>query len=278
MSKLHSFFIIASLLLTACSGGQKKPDIEELAEMDSIDSANDTLHLVEDIVEPPKAVDELFDDFFFTFVSDARFQNQRVNFPLKCYDDDLQIDIDKDDWHQLNYFSSQEFFAVIYENEAEMELQKDTSVSRVNVECIYLDDDYAETFHFRRINSKWRLTDMAKSGVENLPNGDFLQFYSRFLADSTYQAENIVLPLRFTYTEDGGDESEPDADMSLNEWYEIKQELPIPHGVLLNINYGQKSHSHSDKVLLMESASSGLYMKFKFRSTNGEWKLYEIEN
>lgn len=246
--------------------------------MDSIDSANDTLHLVEDVIEPPKAVDELFDDFFFTFVSDARFQNQRVNFPLKCMEEDLQITIDKDDWQEFNNFSTQDFFAVIYEHEYEMELQKDTSVNHVNVECIYLDDENVESYHFHRVNSKWRLTNMTKSQLEDVPNGNFLQFYSRFIADSTYQADNIVLPLKFIYTEDGGDESEPDTEMSLDEWHEAKQELPIPHGVLVNINYGQKSHAHSDKILLMESASSGLYMKFKFKSTNGEWKLYEIEN
>ena len=52
----------------------------------------------------------------------------------------------------------------------------------------------------------------------------------------------------------------------------------MPEGVMTNINYGQPSISQNRKILLVEGMSNGLYVKYKFDRTNGQWHLYEIEN
>ena len=281
---MKGFYIFVSLTvvlaLFSCRGNKPVQDVEELYIQDSIDSTEDTLHLIVEEPEPPQAVDELFDDFFFTFVINPAFQTRRINFPLPCYEGDVQKEIDKDDWVQFNRFSSQDFFSVIYENEDDIAVQKDTAVNRVAVEWIYLQDDYVETYTFRRFKSKWLLMSVNISKIDDVPNGAFLKFYADFVSDSTFQAESIRQPLRYTLADIGEEDSgEPSNSMlTLSDWQSMKAELPIPHESLVNIDYGQPSHSASHKTLLMEGVSNGLSMKFKFRKEDGDWKLTEIEN
>ena len=79
--------------------------------------------------------------------------------------------------------------------------------------------------------------------------------------------------------EEQSDEDEGgEAYLSPDEWFEFRQEMPMPEGVMTNINYGQPSISQNRKILLVEGMSNGLYVKYKFDRTNGKWRLYEIEN
>ena len=256
-------------------------DVEELHIQDSIDSAQDTLHLVQEEPEPPKAVDELFDDFFFTFAINPTFQLRRINFPLPCTEGEARKEITRDDWQQYNRFSSQEYFSFIYERDADTDIQKDTAVNRVNVEWIYLQDDYVETYTFRRFKSKWILMSVSVSDVDALSNGSFLKFYSRFVSDSAFQAESIHQPLRYVTT-DAADEEEDAAEsdtlLDVSGWMAMRGELPIPQEALVNIDYGQPSQGHTHKTLLMEGMGNGLFIKFQFRREDGDWMLTAIEN
>lgn len=276
-----SFLLLLSVLFSCTGGNKQVVDVEELHIQDSIDSAQDTLHLMPEEPEPPKAVDELFDDFFFTFAINPTFQLRRINFPLPCEDGDEKKEITRDDWQQFNRFNSQEFFSVIFDRDADMALQKDTAINRVNVEWIYLQDDYVETYTFRRFKSKWILMAVRMSEICDLPNGNFLKFYARFVNDSAFQSESIHEPLKFTTT-DAIDEDEADAEtdtlLNISDWFAMKEELPIPQDALVSIDYGQPSQNHSHKILLMEGMGNGLYVTFKFRKEEGNWRLSAIEN
>ena len=275
-------FLFIPVFLSCSGGGKKIVDVEELHIQDSIDSANDTLHLVPEEPEPPKAVDELFDDFFYTFVNKPSFQLRRINFPLKCCEGDAVKEVNREDWQQFNRFSSQEFFSVIYEHDDDMQVQKDTAINRVSVEWIYLQDNYVETYTFRRFKSKWILMTMQVSDIDDLPNGDFLKFYAQFVADSAFHSQSVHQPLKLTITDDAYDDEElsdeQDTLLSVEDWMAMKEEYPIPQDALVNIDYGQPNQSHSRKTLLMEGMSNGLFIKFKFHREDGSWKLTEIEN
>lgn len=278
MSKVGYFLFICTIMLCACSGGKHKAIEEESEALDSLEEVLDTLDLFEEEVEPPVTVDELFNDFFFIFTTDRRFQNQRVCFPLKCKEGEAEMSISREDWNQLSRFATHDVYSVIHEREQDMELLQDTAIGSVSVEWIYLQDNYVETYQFRRGDGKWLLTGLTKETVDNLPNNDFLKFYAHFSSDSTFQASSINSPLPFVITEDGGDEEAPDRSLSLSDWFEMSDELPIPSDVLVNIDYGQPCLSQNRKILLMESAGSGLYIKYKFMKEKNGWKLTEIEN
>ena len=280
MSKANLFLSLAAVLMfCSCLGsGRKIADVEELHAQDSIDSASDTLHLIVEDPEPPQAVDELFDDFFFTFVSKPSFQLSRISFPLQCNKQEGQEEISREEWQQFSRFSTQDFFSVIYDADEDIRVQKDTSINCVSVEWIYLQDDYVEAYTFRRFQSKWIMKDINVSHISDLPNGDFLKFYAHFVSDSTAQVEAIKVPLKLTLTDDADEDYQHDTLLNLSDWMEMRPELPIPTQALVNIDYGQPNESNWHKNLLMEGVGNGLLIKFRFRKEYGEWKLFGIEN
>jgi len=271
-------FLSLILLLTSCGQGKKAEQLAEEAELDSIMSEEpDTLQLFEK-KEPPKAVDELFDDFFFTFASDTRFQGQRIRFPLRFKDENAELKLTKADWHEYNRFGQQEFYSVIYEREQDLALQKDTAVHEVSVQWIYLQDGYVEKYNFKRIpEGQWVLFNIDKQDVNDTPNGEFVKFYSAFISDSTYQRSCLCTPLPLHMTQQVDDEEEGDSQLSADEWFEMKSDMPIPKDVLVNIDYGQNYTETGHKNVLMEGVSNGLFMNFKFEKVEGGWKLVGIE-
>ena len=118
------------------------------------------------------AVDELFDDFFYNFIDDARFQGQRIAYPLPCKEGDESEKLTKQDWAQYDHFKNQEVLSVLYEREQDYALSKDTSMQHVGVEWIQLKDDDVERFQFNRVGGKWMLTEIDKKKRGNMPNGD----------------------------------------------------------------------------------------------------------
>lgn len=272
------FFLL--LLLAGCKDGALTSSSEgnDDAEngQDSIELAGDSLHLFEETVIP-ETVDELFDDFFFSFAVDAKFQNQRISFPVACKDGNAEMKISRQDWSQYNRFGQQAFYSVIYEREHDLELQKDTAVSDVSVEWMYLDDDYVEKFNFSRQGGKWMLKNIQKDSFSNSPNGSFLKFYASFVSDSVFQRNALTTPLRLVMMSEDVDEGEQVEELSADEWFEMKHDLPFQKDALVNIDYGQSCISENRKTLLMQGVSNGLFIKFKFDKSGGEWKLMEVE-
>ncbi|MCM1312638.1 MAG: DUF4348 domain-containing protein [Bacteroides sp.] len=277
MVKFYLCIAVAGILFLTCSEKAKSPVSPIVEETDSLEQATDTLILLEEEILP-ESVDQLFDDFFFNFTSDRKMQNARIAFPLKLHNGNEVITLSRDDWERYNRFSTQEYYSVIYEREQEMELQKDTSVNAVSVEWIYLKDDYIERFNFKRIKGKWMLTDIDNEVMTKTPNGNFLSFYAQFAGDSVDFHNIINQPLKFITPSEDTEEEMTEEYISFSEWIELKEELPIPKDILVNIDYGQSSISQNRKVLLMEELSSGIYIKFKFDKKGGQWRLIEIEN
>ena len=255
-------------------------DDENNVDEDSIEAfVGDTLHLFEE-VEPPAAVDELFDDFFYSFIDDARFQSQRIVYPLPCKTvgaEENEEKLTKEDWQQYDHFKNQEVLAVIYEREQDYELAKDTSMQHVGVEWIPLTHQNVENFHFNRVNGQWKLTDIVKRRRSEMPNGDFLDFYAHFVADSTFQRESLSDPVKVVLTSEDGEEAPDEQQVNADEWFEMRESLPLPHDVIVNVDYGQASISQNRKILLLQGMSNGMQMKFKFNKNGDNWQLREIE-
>ncbi len=269
--------VITGTFLWACSENVKHPTPSVIEKADSTELVEDTLELIEEEVLPETA-DELFNDFFFNFASDSKFQNERIKFPLKSHNGNETMMLSREDWNRFNRFSSQEYYAIIYEREQEMELQKDTSVNAVSIEWIYLHDECIERFNFRRTAGKWMLTDIENEVMTQTPNGNFLKFYTEFANDSISLHKVINFPLKFTSCPEDETEDTTEEYLSEDEWLTAKDELPIPRDIIVNIDYGQSSISLNRKVLLIEGLSNGLFVKFKFDKKNGQWRLIEIEN
>ncbi|MBR3454840.1 MAG: DUF4348 domain-containing protein [Bacteroidaceae bacterium] len=282
--------ISSALLLVACdlSNGIKVANMDNGNEEknDSVEKVEeeDELQLFEE-TPLPKAADELFDDFFFNFVSNNKFQTSRVAFPLKVEQEGETSQITSAEWKDDDIFASQDFYTTIYERDDELELKKDTSVNSVNVEWIHLNERTIDKYKFMRVDGQWMLTGMEKLSMDETPNGSFLDFYCRFSTDSVFQRENIAEPLLFNMpvNEEIGDMGDDEMDeggteeLTPDDWFELAKEMPLPKDVLVNIEYGQAYFSENVKHLLVQGVSNGLFVKYTFKKY-GEWQLVEIEN
>ncbi len=271
--------VAAGCLLMSCKDKKMTNvfDTEDEPEEDSVEAfIGDTLHLFDEI-EPPAAVDELFDDFLYNFIDDAHFQGQRIVYPLPCKTGDEEEKLTQQEWQQYDHFKNQELLSVIYEREQDFVLSKDTSMQSVAVEWIGLKSDEVENFHFNRVENKWMLTEIDKKHRSEIPNGDFLNFYARFVADSIFQREALAEPVKVILTSEDGEEEPQEEHLNADEWFEMRQSLPLPTDAIVNVNYGQASISQNRKILMLQGLGNGMQMKFKFNKQDDGWKLMEIE-
>lgn len=251
------------------------PETEESSDTTEL-STIDTLQLFTE-KEIPKSADLLFDDFFYSFTTDRNFRSQRVTFPLHGTEAGQPAAMTREQWTYDNDFS-RPFYSVIYEREGDMAIQKDTSLNSVSVEWVYLNEGRMERFHFQRTDGTWMLSDFEKEQTAQSPNSDFLQFYSQFISDSVFQRESLAEPLKLVSAWGGEEDGESEIELTPDDWFEFRKEMPMPEGVMTNINYGQPALSENRKILLVEGMGSELYVKYKFDRLDGKWRLIEIEN
>ena len=121
------------------------------------------------------------------------------------------------------------------------------------------------------------LTEIDKKHRSEIPNGDFLNFYARFVADSIFQREALAEPVKVILTSEDGEEEPQEEHLNADEWFEMRQSLPLPTDAIVNVNYGQASISQNRKILMLQGLGNGMQMKFKFNKQDDGWKLMEIE-
>ncbi len=250
---------------------------EEEAEEDSAEVfVGDTLHLFEE-EEPPEAADMLFSDFFFNFIDDARFQMERVTFPLPYKKGDEVEHLTRNEWKASNHFLDNDYYYVVYEREADLELQKDTTVHSVGVEWYHLADGYVEKCYFNRVKGKWMLTDIISKSISDTPNAGFMEFYTHFVTDTVFQRESVADPLRLVIRSNDVEDETEEKLVTPDEWMEMRSDFPLEDKLFVNMNYGQTCISQNSKTLMLEGISNGEQTKFHFTKNGDDWKLVDVE-
>ena len=261
----RSLFILSVVCgmccMSFCSCRFGQSDGDEDGEKDSIgvDSLGlEELDLFEEVVIP-KTADEVFDDFLFSYISNASFSQERtvgsVN-ELAMNDDDAAV--------------------MIYEREDDLVLQKDTTLQEVTVEQIDWEQNTIHNYQFNKKLGQWFLVAEVDDELSGNPNASFLVFLKDFLSDSLYRHESLQLPLHFKFYSEEDDEV-VDTELSYEEWDELFNDLPRLDNVMYNVDYGQSLISTNRKSLLLKGLSNGLFMKFHFGFSDGRWHLMEVE-
>lgn len=249
-----------------------------------VDSARsgqvDTL-VAEPVEEVPKPIeaDELFDDFIFYYATDTAFQRQRTVFPLPYYKGDTPLKIEKKYWKHDPLFADQTCYTLLFDNEEDMELVGDTSLTSVQVEWIYLKTRTMKRYYFERNKGVWMLEAINLRKLEDEHDGeqDFASFYARFAVDSVYQREHIHEPLTFVTVDPDDEFAILETTLDIDQWYVFRPALPADR--LSNIDYGQRNDDHSsNKILKVNGMSNGYSTVFYFRRRGGEWELYKYED
>ena len=278
------FFIILACVAMLCTNTgctDKKPEPAESLRNDSFvaDTVVDT-DTVARIVEEmpmPKTADELFDDFFFNFINNKKLQRGRVMFPLPVRTGNHVSYIQRSRWQMDHFFRDQEYYTLIFDNEKQMALPKDTTIDNVIVEKIHISQGMVEEFCFRRNDGKWALAEIHNVGLEESKNASFLLFLKSFFTDPEANQSGVAEPLAYYGPNpEGEDEAEyVNTTIPADTWSNYLPELPS--SIVYNILYGQKYSGGKEKIFIFKGIANGLETELVFRRTDDEWKLVKIK-
>lgn len=279
-------FVVMSVIFictSACSGKKEASPVDnEIAadtiSADTLETAIDTLEQLISETPMPKAADELFDDFIFNFSVNKKVQMDRTCFPLVVYNEEAVADsISKEDWKMDRFFMHQGFYSILFDNEQQMEIVKDTDVENVIVEKINLPRDSVKQYMFDRNDGKWKLRSIKFVCLDNCPNASFLKFYGKFVTDMDFQKESLSNPIVFVGPDPDDEFSENNITTTFapEHWSDYAPE-DLPSETIYNIIYGQVYGKGNEKVFVLKGISNGFETRLDFKRFGEHWKLTQL--
>lgn len=275
MIKNIFLFVIVVFGIVACTGNKTGQTQSERDSIDSISEAPDSAEQVISETPMPKAADELFDDFFFNFAANRKLQFKRIVFPLLVDNGNDSVSLPKEEWKMNHFFMRQNFYTVIFDNEKQMELVKDTTINHVIVEKINLQRNHVKQYVFNRINGQWMMTRLNNEAMYQSTNASFLKFYQHFVVDSSFQVRSLNNPVKFVGPDPDDDFSRLEGMITPDTWFGFCPELPS--GIIYNIIYGQKYKESNKKIFVKRGIANGLEIELTFKKIGGKWKLIKLE-
>ena len=277
MKKVFGAFFALVLLMFSCTGKQAQRGVEPLTDSltDSVDSVPmDTLEQLLVETPTPKAMDEFFDDFFFNFAANKKVQKARIIFPLTVHKGDKDEQIEKNKWQMERFFMRQGYYTLLFDNEAQMELAKDTSINQAIVERILLKKDQVKDFVFNRIRGAWMLREIRETKIEENVNASFLTFYQRFVTDKAFQVKSLNSTVTFVGPDPDDDFNMMEGLITPDTWEAFAPQLPSK--TIYNIIYGEPKSIGSDKIFILRGISNGMELELRFRKVGERWLLMKM--
>lgn len=259
--------LLAFGLLSGCRKSQPAPsDVADAAE------------LADDTVAVPMAADRLFDDFFFNFSTNERLQRQRIHFPLPVFDaEGTRMQIERSEWNVDPFFMEDGLYTLIFDNPAQMEAARDTSLTKAVVERINLDAGFVSQYDFEREDGCWMLTTIRHQLMKDNHNASFLDFYQRFSTDSLFQVQSLNHRVTFT-TVDPDDELETiSGTMEPGQWDTFRPSI-VPSNTIYNIVYGEPLPEGRDKLFVIHGIADEEETQLTFSLRQNKWKLMSFSN
>lgn len=269
-------FLVLCVLSVGCTDRKTAENADSLADSLRKDSmAADTLGEMLEDFPVPKAIDELFDDFIFNFAANRKLQLERVKFPLVVKTNGKESLVQKKEWKMEHFFMLQEYYTLIFDNEKQKEIVKDTTVNHVIVEKIYLDKKTVKQYVFNRIKGCWMLTSIDNNAIYQNHNASFLNFYQRFASDEKFQLQSLSVPVIIYLPDPDDDFSMMTADLYPEQWVEFKPQI-LPKNFIYNIIYGQKYADSNQKIFVVRGIANGYETEMTFKNVKGKWKLTKL--
>lgn len=265
------------LLMFSCTGGKtqsnEEPQTDSVA--DTIDSVvMDTLEQLLVETPTPKAMDELFDDFFFNFAANKKLQLSRIIFPLTVNKPDKKESIEKKSWSNERFFIRQGYYTLLFDNDEQMKLMKDTSINQAVVEKIQLKKNLVKDYVFNRIRGAWMLREINEMPIDKNVNASFLSFYKKFVSDKDFQLKSINKTVSFVGPDPDDDFNTMEGIITPDTWEAFAPQLP--EKTIYNVIYGQMTPTDNEKIFIMRGIANGLEMELRFKKVGGRWLLMKM--
>ena len=282
MKRLLIGTLVLTVLMFSCKGKQTTGTAEaapqdttdSIAQQDTVPA--DTMEMLITQTPMPRAADELFDDFLFNFAANRKLQMERVAFPLLKVRGADSSRVKLGEWQMERFFMRQDFYTVLFDNEQQMELVKDTTVNLATVEKIYFNTGAVIQYMFHRIKGAWMLTEINTQPITTNRNASFLQFYHRFVTDSLFQTESLNETVEFVGPDPDDDFARMEGILTPDTWPAFAPELPDK--MIYNVVYGTPKDTTDKKIFVMRGIANGLEVEMTFRQREGRWQLVKLTN
>lgn len=277
MKRFLIVFFAVALLMFSCTGNKAGQadgtDADSVADTSEV-AETDTLELLITETPMPRAADAMFDDFIFNFAANKRLQKERIIFPLRQTEAGKTTTIDKNHWQMEHFFMRQGYYTLLFNNEQEMALMKDTAVSEAVVEKIQLKKNRVTNYLFQRIRGAWMLKGIQVTTIPENANADFLTFYQKFVTDSAFQVKSLNETVDFVGPDPDDDFNMMEGVITPDTWEAFAPTLPGK--VLYNIVYGKAQPSGNEKIFLLRGVANGLELELRFKKVGEKWKLMKM--
>ena len=279
MKRLLIAFFAGLLLVFSCTGNKTSQSVDGLSDSTAIDSLEaveqiDTMELLITETPMPRAADAMFDDFLFNFLANKKLQKERIVFPLKLIEGEKTEQMEKSRWKMEHLFMRQGFYTLLFNNDQQMSLMKDTAVSEATVERILLRKNQVKAYHFLRIKGAWMLTEVTTTPMKENVNASFLSFYKQFVSDSLFQLKSLNETVSFVGPDPDDEFNVMEGVITAETWEAFAPKLPAKS--IYNIVYGKPEPEGDTKIFLLRGVANGLEMELRFKKTAGKWLLMKL--
>lgn len=265
------------LLMFSCTG-KKAGQTDEVPTDSVADSSDvavtDTMELLITQTPMPRAADAMFDDFIFNFVANKKLQKERTVFPLRTTEGDKTVNTKVEQWKMERLFMRQGYYTLLFSDEEQMSLMKDTAVSQAIVEKIQLKKNRVVNYRFFRVKGAWMMTSINVTPISENANASFLNFYQKFVTDSVFQLESINETVQFVGPDPDDDFAQMEGVITPDTWEAFAPTLPVK--VLYNIVYGKPKAANKEMIFLMKGVANGLEMELRFKKVGNKWLLMKM--
>ncbi len=270
------YTICCIFALSSCSLGGRKSSQDTLTTdtLTNDSTAEDSAERIITETPMPKAADELFDDFIFNFAANRKLQFSRITFPLTVINGNKAKTMGKNQWKMEHFFMRQDYYTLIFDNTAQEEAAKDTSINHVVVEKIYLDRKTVKQYIFNRKQGVWMMDTVNTTNFAKSPNASFLHFYSKFSTDEDFQIESVNDPLHFIGPDPDNDFDTMDGILLPEQWPSFAP--PLPQKMIYNIIYQKQGRGSNKKIFIIRGIANGIETELTFKRKGGEWKVTEL--
>ena len=277
MRKFLGAIFACVLLMFSCTGKQAQRVEEPMTDSvaDTVDSVPmDTLEQLLVETPTPKAMDEFFDDFFFNFAANNKVQKARIIFPLTVHKADKDEQIEKNKWQMDRFFMHQGYYTLIFNNDEQMQLAKDTSINQAIVERIQLKKNQVKDYVFNRIRGAWMLREIREMKIEDNLNASFLAFYQKFVSDKAFQVKSLNSMVKFVGPDPDDDFNMMEGLITPDTWEAFAPQLPSK--TIYNIIYGDPIHEGPNKIFILRGISNGQELELRFQKVGERWLLMKM--
>ncbi|HCE47980.1 MAG TPA: hypothetical protein DEQ84_04900 [Prevotellaceae bacterium] len=274
------YCLICLFVAASCSKKTSRP----LAAEEIVESPNDSseseqpesVDTVESVTEVPKAADEYFNDFIYSFTNNKAYQMSRIVFPLLCVRNGKTTYLQKKQWRFSRFHMKYPVYTLFFDKRSSLNLEKSKEITEVKMEQFNMLTGEVRTYGFNKIAGQWKMTRIEDNPLSKYGDCAFIDFYQQFATDSAFQMAHVK-PMLSILMESPEDEFEKiDGVIEAEQWPSFCPELPAD--VFTNIDYGQSMSLGNRRIVVLEGTSNGYISMLFFVKEDGEWMLQRFEN